>query len=41
MLKFRKANDKYKAVADKKRRVNAFQEGDVVMAHLRKNRFPT
>jgi hypothetical protein len=34
------ANDKYKAAADKKRRVKTFREGDLVMAHLRKNRFP-
>jgi hypothetical protein len=38
---FRQANDKYKAAADKKRRVKTFQEGDLVMEHLRKNRFPT
>jgi hypothetical protein len=38
---FRQANDTYKAVADKKRWVKTFQEGDLVMTHLRKNRFPT
>jgi len=40
-LEFRQAKDKYKAAADKKQRVKTFQEGDLVMAHLRKNRFPT
>ena len=34
------ANVKYKAKADKHRRKKVFQEGDLVMAYLRQNRFP-
>ncbi|XP_035545980.1 uncharacterized protein LOC118348456 [Juglans regia] len=34
------ANMKYKQVADKHRRAKVFQEGDLVMVHLRKGRFP-
>lgn len=33
-------NAKYKGEADKHRRKKAFQEGDLVMAHLRRNRLP-
>ena len=33
------ANAKYKAEANKHRRKKVFQEGDLVMAHLRQNRF--
>jgi hypothetical protein len=40
-LNLEQANDKYKAVADKNQQVKTFQEGDLVMAHLCKNRFPT
>ncbi|KAH9310519.1 hypothetical protein KI387_025554, partial [Taxus chinensis] len=31
---------KYKATADASRRVNAFKEGDMVMVHLKNERFP-
>ncbi|KAJ4722861.1 RNA-directed DNA polymerase [Melia azedarach] len=34
------ANEKYKQDADQYRRQKVFQEGDLVMAYLRKNRFP-
>jgi hypothetical protein len=34
------SNAKYKTVADKKRRVQTFQEGDLVMVYLRKERLP-
>lgn len=33
-------NSKYKAAADAHRREKIFQEGDLVMVHLRKERFP-
>jgi hypothetical protein len=39
-LNLEQANDKYKDAADSKRRAKIFREGDLVMAHLRKNRFP-
>jgi hypothetical protein len=39
-LNLEKANGKYKDAADSKRGVKIFREGDLVMAHLRKNRFP-
>jgi hypothetical protein len=39
-LNLEQANDKYKDAADSKRRAKLFQESDLVMAHLRKNRFP-
>ncbi|KAL5550802.1 hypothetical protein UlMin_000978 [Ulmus minor] len=35
------SNSKYKAIADRHRRFKAFQEGDLVMVFLRKERFPT
>ncbi|CAL8175721.1 unnamed protein product [Prunus armeniaca] len=38
--KLEQANAKYKAAADKHRRVKVFQEGDPVMVFLRKKRFP-
>ncbi|CAL8992772.1 unnamed protein product [Prunus brigantina] len=38
--KLEQANAKYKAAADKHRRVKVFQEGDSVMVFLRKERFP-
>jgi hypothetical protein len=38
-LNLEQANDKYKGAAEK-RRAKIFHEGDLVMAHLRKNRFP-
>ncbi|KAH7565398.1 hypothetical protein JRO89_XS09G0201500 [Xanthoceras sorbifolium] len=34
------ANRRYKAAADMHRRVKTFEEGELVMAHLRKNWFP-
>lgn len=34
------ANSKYKVAANKHGRVKIFQEGDLVMVHLCKNRFP-
>ncbi|KAG8368442.1 hypothetical protein BUALT_Bualt15G0045900 [Buddleja alternifolia] len=34
------ANKNYKAAADKHRRLKVFEEGDLVMVHLRKIRFP-
>jgi hypothetical protein len=34
------SNAKYKTAADKKRRVQTFQEGDLVMVYLRKGRLP-
>ncbi|KAG8380474.1 hypothetical protein BUALT_Bualt06G0019100 [Buddleja alternifolia] len=34
------SNAKYKQAIDKKRRSRAFMEGDLVMVHLRKERFP-
>jgi hypothetical protein len=34
------SNAKYKAAADKKRRAQAFQVGDLVMVYLRKGRLP-
>jgi hypothetical protein len=40
-LNLEQANDKYNAAANKKQRVKTFQEGDLVMAHLWKNCFPT
>jgi hypothetical protein len=39
-LNLEQANCKYKYVADTKMRVKIFEEGDLVMAHLQKNRFP-
>lgn len=36
-----KANSSYKKAADKHRRLQQFHEGDLVMIHLRKSRFPT
>lgn len=39
--KLEQANKKYKQVANKHRRAKTFQEGDLVMIHLHKNRFPT
>ena len=33
--------DSYKKTANKKRRQADFSKGDLVMIHLRKNRFPT
>ena len=33
--------ESYKKIADKKRRQAGFSQGDLVMIHLRKNRFPT
>jgi hypothetical protein len=38
--KLEKTNAKYKAAADKHRRVKVFKEGDSVMVFLRKERFP-
>ncbi|CAL8114149.1 unnamed protein product [Prunus armeniaca] len=38
--KLEQTNAKYKAAADKHRRVKVFQEGDSVMIFLRKERFP-
>jgi hypothetical protein len=38
-LNLEKANSKYKVAVDTKRWVKTFKEGDLVMAHLRKNRF--
>ncbi|PRQ39617.1 putative nucleotidyltransferase, Ribonuclease H [Rosa chinensis] len=38
--KLEETNAKYKAAADKHRRVKVFQEGDDVMVFLRKERFP-
>ncbi|CAL8161514.1 unnamed protein product [Prunus armeniaca] len=38
--KLEQANAKYKAFANKHRRVKVFQEGDSVMVFLRKDRFP-
>ena len=35
------ANAKYKAEADKHRRRKVFEEGELVMVHLCRNRFPT
>jgi hypothetical protein len=34
------SNAKYKIAADKKQRVQTFQEGDLVMVYLRKERLP-
>lgn len=39
-LNLGQANCKYKDAVNTKRRVKIFQEGDLVMAHLHKNRFP-
>jgi hypothetical protein len=39
-LNLEQANDKYKGATDSKRRAKIFHEGDLVMAHLRKNHFP-
>ena len=38
---FDKANKKYKVTADKKRREKLFEEKDMVMVYLRKERIPT
>jgi hypothetical protein len=38
--KLEKTNAKYKAAANKHRRVKVFKEGDSVMIFLRKERFP-
>ncbi|CAL8155189.1 unnamed protein product [Prunus armeniaca] len=38
--KLEQTNAKYKAAADRHRRVKVFQEGDSVMIFLRKERFP-
>ena len=35
-LKLEKSNARYKATADKKRRENVFEEGDMIMVYLRK-----
>ena len=35
------SNSKYKAIDDRHRRFKAFQEGDLVMVFIRKERFPT
>jgi len=40
-LNLEQANNKYKDAVNAKKRVKVFREGDLVMAHLRKNRFPT
>ena len=37
--KLEKANAKFKAQADKRRRLKVFKEGDMVMVYLRKERF--
>jgi len=39
-LKLEKFNAKYKAVADKTMREKFFEEGDIVMIYLRKERIP-
>lgn len=39
--KLEQANDRYKAESNKTRWAKVFQEGDLVMAHLHKNHFPT
>lgn len=39
-LNLEKANVKYKEAADKHRRFKSFEEGDLVMVHLRKERLP-
>ena len=39
-LKLEKFNARYKAAADKKRREKVFEEGDMVMVYLRKERIP-
>ncbi|XP_026450591.1 uncharacterized protein LOC113350675 [Papaver somniferum] len=39
--KLEDSNENYKAIADEHRRFKAFQLGDLVMIHLRKERFPT
>ena len=39
-LKIEESNAKYKKYADQKRRGQSFQEGDMVMVHLSKERFP-
>ena len=36
-----KSNARYKVTADKRRRENVFEEGDMVMIYLRKERIPT
>ncbi|KAF7151726.1 hypothetical protein RHSIM_Rhsim02G0024000 [Rhododendron simsii] len=38
--KLEESTTKYKAAADKHRRVKVFEVGDLVMVHLRKERFP-
>jgi ribosomal protein L21E len=38
--KLEKANARFKAQADKKRRLKVFKEGDMVMVYLRKERIP-
>ena len=38
---FNKSNKKYKAIADKKRREKLFEEKDMIMIYLRKERIPT
>ena len=39
-LKIEESNAKYKKYADQKRRGQSFQEGDMVMVHLSKERLP-
>ena len=39
-LKLEKFNVRYKAASDKKRRENVFEEGDMIMVYLRKERIP-
>jgi hypothetical protein len=39
-LNLEQANSQYKAAANTKRQVKSFREGDLVMAHPCKNRFP-
>jgi hypothetical protein len=38
--KLEESNAKYKAAADRKRRLKLFKEGDLVMVYLRKGRLP-
>ena len=40
-MRLEKSNARYKAAADKKRREKVFEEGDMVMVYLRKERIPT
>ena len=39
-LKLEKSNIKYKTTTDKKRREKVFEEGDIVMMYLRRERIP-